>query len=76
MASQEEIALMAHLLRRAGFGASRADIEAKAVVGSAGMMKPEEGKYRAVRYARSPRRYFVDFGACPVPPCFPDQPRS
>ena len=33
MASQEEIALMAHLLRRAGFGASRADIEAKAAQG-------------------------------------------
>src|SRR2546426_7994403 len=33
MASQEDIALMAHLLRRAGFGASRADIEAQAAQG-------------------------------------------
>src|SRR5215471_603806 len=33
MASQEDIALMAHLLRRAGFGASRADLEAHAVQG-------------------------------------------
>jgi len=33
MASKEEIALMAHLLRRAGFGASRAEIEAKAEQG-------------------------------------------
>jgi uncharacterized protein (DUF1800 family) len=33
MASQEDIALMAHLLRRAGFGASRAEIEAKAAQG-------------------------------------------
>jgi uncharacterized protein (DUF1800 family) len=30
MASKEDIALMAHLLRRAGFGASRVEIEAKA----------------------------------------------
>src|SRR5689334_19713617 len=52
-----------------------ADIEAKAVVGSAGMMKPEEGKYRG-RYGRSPRRRFVDLGACPIPPCFADQPWS
>ena len=28
--SQEEIALMAHLLRRAGFGASRDEIEVRA----------------------------------------------
>src|SRR2546430_17645931 len=33
MASQADIALMAHLLRRAGFGASRADIEAHAAQG-------------------------------------------
>src|SRR5262245_35483130 len=33
MASQEDIALMAHLLRRAGFGASRTEIEAKAAQG-------------------------------------------
>jgi uncharacterized protein (DUF1800 family) len=33
MASQEDITLMAHLLRRAGFGASRADIEAQAAQG-------------------------------------------
>src|SRR5215813_9002947 len=33
MASQEDIALMAHLLRRAGFGASRAEIEAQAAQG-------------------------------------------
>src|SRR5262245_38840362 len=33
MASQENIALMAHLLRRAGFGASRADMEAQAAQG-------------------------------------------
>src|SRR5215813_9686575 len=33
MASQEDIALMAHLVRRAGFGASRADIEAHAAQG-------------------------------------------
>ena len=33
MASQEDIALMAHLLRRAGFGASRAAIEAQAAQG-------------------------------------------
>jgi uncharacterized protein (DUF1800 family) len=33
MASQEDIALMAHLLRRAGFGASRAEVEAKAAQG-------------------------------------------
>src|SRR6266446_6999733 len=33
MASQEDIALMAHLLRRAGFGASRMDIEAQAAQG-------------------------------------------
>ena len=33
MASQEDITLMAHLLRRAGFGASRAEIEAKAAQG-------------------------------------------
>src|SRR5919109_2585651 len=30
MADQEDIALMGHLMRRAGFGASRAEIEAKA----------------------------------------------
>ena len=30
MANQEDIALMGHLLRRAGFGASRAEVEAKA----------------------------------------------
>ena len=28
--SQEDVALMAHLLRRAGFGASRDEIEARA----------------------------------------------
>jgi uncharacterized protein (DUF1800 family) len=33
MASREDIALMAHLLRRAGFGASRAEVEAKAAQG-------------------------------------------
>jgi len=33
MASHEDIALMAHLLRRAGFGASRAEVEAKAAQG-------------------------------------------
>src|SRR5260370_27885342 len=33
MASQEEITLMAHLVRRAGFGASRAEIEAQAAQG-------------------------------------------
>jgi len=33
MAGQEDIALMAHLLRRAGFGASRAEVEAKAAQG-------------------------------------------
>ena len=33
MANQEDIALMGHLLRRAGFGASRAEIEAKATQG-------------------------------------------
>jgi hypothetical protein len=33
MASQEDIALMAHLMRRAGFGASRAEIEAQAAQG-------------------------------------------
>ena len=33
MATQEDIALMGHLLRRAGFGASRAEIEAKATRG-------------------------------------------
>src|SRR5256714_6743528 len=33
MADQEDIALMGHLLRRAGFGASRAEIEAKAAQG-------------------------------------------
>lgn len=33
MASQQEIALMGHLLRRAGFGASRAEVEAKAEQG-------------------------------------------
>jgi len=33
MASQEDITLMAHLLRRAGFGASRAEIEAQAAQG-------------------------------------------
>jgi uncharacterized protein (DUF1800 family) len=33
MANQEDIALMGHLLRRAGFGASRAEIEAKAAQG-------------------------------------------
>lgn len=35
MASQEDIALMGHLLRRAGFGASRAEVEAKADKGYA-----------------------------------------
>ncbi len=33
MASQEDITLMAHLLRRAGFGASRAEIETQAAQG-------------------------------------------
>src|SRR5438445_12651807 len=33
MADQEDLALMGHLLRRAGFGASRAEIEAKAAQG-------------------------------------------
>src|SRR5712692_3038180 len=33
MANQEDIVLMGHLLRRAGFGASRAEIEAKAAQG-------------------------------------------
>jgi uncharacterized protein (DUF1800 family) len=33
MASQADIALMGHLLRRAGFGASRVEIEAKAAQG-------------------------------------------
>lgn len=33
MASQQDIALMGHLLRRAGFGASRAEVEAKAAQG-------------------------------------------
>jgi len=33
MASQEDITLMAHLLRRAGFGASRTEIEAQAAQG-------------------------------------------
>jgi uncharacterized protein (DUF1800 family) len=33
MASHEDIALMAHLLRRAGFGASRAEVEAQAAQG-------------------------------------------
>jgi uncharacterized protein (DUF1800 family) len=33
MADQHDIALMAHLLRRAGFGASRAEIEARAAQG-------------------------------------------
>ena len=33
MANQEDIALMGHLFRRAGFGASRAEIEAKATQG-------------------------------------------
>jgi uncharacterized protein (DUF1800 family) len=33
MANQHDIGLMAHLLRRAGFGASRAEIEAKAAQG-------------------------------------------
>jgi len=33
MASQEDIALMAHLMRRASFGASRAEIEAQAAQG-------------------------------------------
>jgi len=33
MASQEDIVLMAHLARRAGFGASRAEIEAQAAQG-------------------------------------------
>ena len=33
MANQHDIALMAHLLRRASFGASRAEIEAKAAQG-------------------------------------------
>jgi len=31
--AEQDIALMAHLLRRAGFGASREEIEAKAVKG-------------------------------------------
>ena len=31
--ANHDIALMAHLLRRAGFGASRAEIEAKAAQG-------------------------------------------
>jgi uncharacterized protein (DUF1800 family) len=39
MASQEDIALMAHLLRRAGFGASRAEIEAKAAQGYDAVVK-------------------------------------
>src|SRR5262245_48994040 len=33
MADQHDTALMAHLLRRAGFGASRAEIEARAAQG-------------------------------------------
>ena len=33
MANQEEIALMGHLLRRAGFGAGRAEIESQATHG-------------------------------------------
>jgi len=33
MATQEDIALMGHLLRRAGFGASRAEVEAQAARG-------------------------------------------
>ena len=45
MASQEDITLMAHLLRRAGFGASRAEIEAKAAQGYdatvAALLNPE-----------------------------------
>ena len=33
MPSQEDIALMAHLMRRAGFGASRAELEERAARG-------------------------------------------
>ena len=33
MASQDDIALMAHLMRRAGFGASRRELEARAAAG-------------------------------------------
>ena len=33
MAYQEDIALMAHLMRRAGFGADRDEIEARAAKG-------------------------------------------
>ena len=32
MAHQDEIALMAHLMRRAGFGASRDELEARVAV--------------------------------------------
>jgi uncharacterized protein (DUF1800 family) len=35
MASKDDIALMAHLMRRAGFGASRAELEARAAKGYA-----------------------------------------
>ena len=33
MASKDDIALMAHLMRRAGFGASRTELEARAAKG-------------------------------------------
>ena len=33
MANKEDIALMAHLMRRAGFGASRAELEARVAKG-------------------------------------------
>ena len=33
MATKEDIALMAHLLRRAGFGATRTEIERRADIG-------------------------------------------
>jgi len=39
MANQEDIALMAHLLRRAGFGASRTEVEAKVAQGYQGVVE-------------------------------------
>ena len=58
MASKDDIALMAHLMRRAGFGASRAELEARAAKGYAAtveeLLHPEQStpadEYVLLRY--------------------------
>ena len=58
MASKDDIALMAHLMRRAGFGASRAELEARAAKGYAAtvdeLVHPEQSapadEYVLLRY--------------------------